>query len=44
MALDGEKQIYAQHMPESPIEEKSNAIHEETAHVAAERGHSATDQ
>ncbi|KUJ17625.1 retrograde regulation protein 2 [Mollisia scopiformis] len=31
-------------MPESPAEEKSEAIHNETAHVAAERGHAATDQ
>lgn len=44
MALNGEKQIHAEHIPDSLIEEKSSAIHEETAHVAAERGHTATDQ
>jgi hypothetical protein len=30
--------------PESPVEEKANAIHEETAHEAAERGKAATDK
>ncbi|CZR56474.1 probable MFS transporter [Phialocephala subalpina] len=45
MATANEKQINAEHrVPDSPIEEKSNAIHDETAHVAAERGHAATDE
>ncbi|PMD37544.1 putative MFS transporter [Hyaloscypha variabilis F] len=30
--------------PESPVEEKANAIYEETAHEAAERGKAATDK
>ena len=29
---------------ESPVNEKHDAIHEETAHEAAERGHVATDK
>lgn len=44
MATD-EKQINAEHhVPDSPVMEKPNAIHDETAHVAAERGHAATDE
>jgi hypothetical protein len=40
-----EKQIDAQqHIPDSPVMEKPDAAHEETAHEAAERGHAATDQ
>jgi hypothetical protein len=50
MATDGhnleEKQIgpSTHNIPDSPVEEKPNAIHEETAHEAAERGHVATDK
>jgi hypothetical protein len=50
MATNGhtleEKQIgpTAQTAPESPAEEKPDAIHEETAHEAAERGKAATDK
>ncbi len=34
----------SQPAPESPAEEKADAIHEETAHEAAERGKAATDK
>lgn len=44
MAAD-EKQINAEHhTPDSPVEEKPDATHAETAHEAAERGHTATDE
>jgi hypothetical protein len=37
-----EKQVSTEHIPESPAE-KVDVSHHETAHVAAERGHVATD-
>ncbi|KAE8447879.1 hypothetical protein EG329_010108 [Mollisiaceae sp. DMI_Dod_QoI] len=43
MAVNDEKQIHAEHVPDSLAEEKPDAIHKETAHEAAERGHVATD-
>jgi hypothetical protein len=48
MATNGhheEKAIASTHpAPDSPAEEKADAIHEETAHEAAERGKAATDK
>ncbi len=44
MAADDEKEIHAQHIPDSLAEENLDAIHKETAHEAAERGHVATDK
>jgi hypothetical protein len=50
MATNGqaleEKQIgpTTDHAPDSPVEEKADAIHGETAHEAAERGKAATDK
>lgn len=38
-----EKQVSTEHIPASSVEEKADAVHEETAHEAAERGHTATD-
>lgn len=39
-----ETQVGSQHSRESPVYEKAQPIHEETAHDAAERGTAATDQ
>jgi hypothetical protein len=39
-----EKRISNEHIPDSPVEEKPDVIHEETVHDAAERGHVATDK
>jgi hypothetical protein len=50
MATNGhnleEKQIgpSAHDIPDSPVDENPSAIHEETAHEAAEHGHVATDK
>lgn len=39
-----EKGIDTSPVPASPVDEKPHALHEETAHEAAERGHAATDR
>jgi MFS transporter, ACS family, DAL5 transporter family protein len=49
MATNGhsveEKPITTTHpAPDSPVDEKADVIHEETAHEAAERGKPATDK